>query len=295
MQRHVVIRSQEVEAITPAAFLDYSNGYARQTLIDHNTPVAVHTGYGINNLAPGGAIQRHVRSIEVGYFILEGEVAFSHQGEVFKLGKDDYGIIPPTTSQSWWNLSDQPARWVEMISPQPRPHQDGKVTDLFFLDAEPTPTNPQPPAFGEPLTRLKGHFDLAQMPPHSRLQMPGFRSPNITGVSIKMLLDRMFGASQFTLFMVEFDVGGEAGDHDHPFEESYFFLQGKAIARLDGEEYQVQAGDLVFSGVGGTHGYTNIGDVPMRWIETQSPQPPTEWGFRFESDWQRLVDKLEGD
>ena len=34
-------------------------------------------------------------------------------------------------------------------------------------------------------------------------------------------------AGRLTLFMVEFQPGGEGNIHDHPFEESYFLLRLK--------------------------------------------------------------------
>jgi quercetin dioxygenase-like cupin family protein len=50
-------------------------------------------------------------------------------------------------------------------------------------------------------------------------------------------------AGRLTLFMVEFQPGGEGNVHDHPFEESYFLLSGEAEAILDGKTYSVKAGD----------------------------------------------------
>jgi mannose-6-phosphate isomerase-like protein (cupin superfamily) len=92
--------------------------------------------------------------------------------------------------------------------------------------------------------------------------------------------------------MVEFQPGGDGNVHDHPFEETYFFLSGEADALLDGKPYHVKAGDCVWTGVGSTHGFFNRGSVPVRWIETQSPQPPGQQAFRFPADWAYLSQKL---
>ena len=48
------------------------------------------------------------------------------------------------------------------------------------------------------------------------------------------------------------------------------------------------AGDLVFMGVGASHGFTNTGSVPVRWIEAQAPIPPASDGFFFHEDWRKL-------
>jgi quercetin dioxygenase-like cupin family protein len=143
------------------------------------------------------------------------------------------------------------------------------------------------------------NYDKAsfQVPPayekYSQLQMEGYRGSSIFGISLKMLVDHMLGAQHLTLFMVEFQPGGEGNIHDHPFEESYVLLTGEAEAILDGKTYHVKAGDYVWTGVGGTHGFFNKGTVPVRWIETQTPQPPNQQGFRFPADWAYLAKKLD--
>lgn len=76
--------------------------------------------------------------------------------------------------------------------------------------------------------------------------------------------------------------------HDHPFEEAYFFLEGEIEAELDGQTYQLRAGDLAFAGVGSVHGFHNLGTEPVRWIETQAPQPPARHAYRWVSSWDSL-------
>lgn len=35
------------------------------------------------------------------------------------------------------------------------------------------------------------------------------------------------------------------------------------------------------------HSFRQRGDEPVRWIETQVPQPPTRHQARFKGDWER--------
>jgi mannose-6-phosphate isomerase-like protein (cupin superfamily) len=42
---------------------------------------------------------------------------------------------------------------------------------------------------------------------------------------------------------------------------------------------------VIWTGVGCVHSFANIGEEPVRWIETQAPLPPTKEVFRFERDW----------
>ena len=77
-----------------------------------------------------------------------------------------------------------------------------------------------------------------------------------------MLIDRVFGAELLTMFTVDYEPGGSAQQHDHPFEEAYFFLDGECEAELDGTVHTVRAGDVVFAGVGAVHGFYNNGTGP---------------------------------
>ena len=108
-----------------------------------------------------------------------------------------------------------------------------------------------------------------------------------SGISVKMLLDRNAGADLVTMFTVDYELGGAAQAHDHPFEETYFFLAGEVEAELDGKEYHLRPGDVVFAGVGSVHGFYNVGTERVRWIETQAPQPPARHAYRWIAPWKR--------
>jgi len=115
-----------------------------------------------------------------------------------------------------------------------------------------------------------------------------------SGISVKMLVDRGFGADLLTMFTVDYEPGGAAQSHDHPFEETYFFLAGEVEAELDGQPYTLQAGDVVFAGVGSVHGFWNEGTERVRWIETQAPQPPVRHAYRWAPTWKRFEEELDG-
>lgn len=89
------------------------------------------------------------------------------------------------------------------------------------------------------------------------------------------------------MFTVDYEPGGAAQAHDHPFEEAYVFLAGEIEAELDGEHHTLRPGDVVFAGVGSVHGFYNIGTERVRWIETQAPQPPARHAYRWVASWER--------
>jgi quercetin dioxygenase-like cupin family protein len=94
------------------------------------------------------------------------------------------------------------------------------------------------------------------------------------------------------MFMVEYQPGGVAHPHDHPLEESYVVLSGSVEAVADGARYTLRAGDAFWTGVGCVHAFYNTSESTVRWLETQSPQLPPRYGYRFTRDWEYLKEKL---
>ena len=115
-----------------------------------------------------------------------------------------------------------------------------------------------------------------------------------SGITVKMMIDSDLGAQLSTMFMVQYDAReGVAGGHDHPLEETYLILEGEVDATFDGESYHLVPGDVAWAGVGCVHAFANPADVPVRWLETQAPQPPARHSYRFERDWDYLRDTIE--
>ena len=79
------------------------------------------------------------------------------------------------------------------------------------------------------------------------------------GINVKMMVDSDLGAQLSTMFMVQYDPDGATGPHDHPFEETYFFLEGEAEATFDGKPVVLGAGDIAWAGVGCPHSFRNLG------------------------------------
>jgi mannose-6-phosphate isomerase-like protein (cupin superfamily) len=90
------------------------------------------------------------------------------------------------------------------------------------------------------------------------------------------------------MFMVQYDPDGATGPHDHPFEETYYFLEGHAEATFDDKRYELGPGDVAWAGVGARHSFRNLEGGPLRWLETQAPQPPARYSYRFARDWDYL-------
>jgi quercetin dioxygenase-like cupin family protein len=281
-----------------------SHGLARQIVVGP-AQGAVHTELAVGGFAPGGWLRRHVHSVEESLYVLEGELVIEIAGDVHRLVAGDYSLMPIGTWHALANGGDGEVRWLSVNTPQRLP-PDADRRDTFFskgpFDAADLVERAIRPAFGSPTLRYVGHYDGT--PPQQealRVSDPARgRKPQgmdiallvYSGISVKMLVDRTFGADLLTMFTVDYEIGGAAQAHDHPFEETYFLLTGQVELELDGELHTIRPGDVVFAGVGSVHGFYNIGSERVRWIETQAPQPPARHAYRWAPTWARFEEEI---
>jgi len=269
---HFVSKIDHSSARTPKVFTNHSRGFTRATFVDHAAG-SVHMGVGVCSLSSQGSIDAHLHSFEESFYVLEGKLTLEAGEKTHELGPGDFGLIRTGTPHAWRNSSGAAARWLEMQAPQPRTEDSAAAPDTFF---------PQTPSGGEP--PLLGHFDESQLPkPGGASQMEGFNP--LSGVAIKMFVDRSFGAIHQSLFLIQYMPGAKIDPHDHTFEEAYLILSGRVRAVADGKEYDLGPGDVIWTSVGCVHTFVNAGAEPVRWIETQAPLPPAKEVFRFERDW----------
>jgi quercetin dioxygenase-like cupin family protein len=114
-----------------------------------------------------------------------------------------------------------------------------------------------------------------------------------SGIAVKMLVDQRLDAHLHTMFMVQYQPGGVAHPHDHPFEESYYMLYGEVEVTADDRRYTLYPGDVFWTGVGCVHAFYNTSGKGVRWLETSAPGPPDRHSYRFVRDWDYLTARLE--
>jgi quercetin dioxygenase-like cupin family protein len=284
----------------PQATSVTSHGLSRSVLVGAEQG-AIHTELAVGALDPGGWLQRHFHSFEESLYVLAGELVVEVEERTYQLVSGDYAFMPVGTWHALANPGTEPTRWLSVSSPMRLPPDAGR-RDTFFarerFDLASVAGRALRPPFGDPRLRSVGHYDgtppqaevLALNDP-ARGRTPAGRDTALvvySGISVKMLVDRVFGAELHTMFTVDYEPGGSAQVHDHPFEEAYFFLDGEITAELDGHTHTIRAGDVVFAGVGSTHGFFNTGTGRVRWIETQAPQPPERHSYRWVDHWKRF-------
>ncbi|HYH93169.1 MAG TPA: cupin domain-containing protein [Candidatus Saccharimonadales bacterium] len=296
---HAVGRLDRTLLDEPAPDTATASGLARIALVGPDEG-AVHTDLAAGALQPGGWLAPHVHAFEEALYILEGELLLDLDRRVHRLVRGDFALMPTGVRHALANDGAQPVTFLSLNSPQRQP-RDGVRRDTFFEPAQDVAVmsaDARRPPFGDPSLRWVGHYDgtppqaeaLAVRDPARGRPPAGMDTAILaySGISVKMLVDRVFGADHVTMFTVDYEVGGAAQAHDHPFEEAYVFLEGEIEAELDGEHHTLRAGDVVFAGVGSVHGFYNESGGRVRWLETQAPQPPTRHAYRWWSSWQRF-------
>lgn len=275
---HAVARGSELD------FQAEGDGFTAAVMVGSATG-AQHLEVSICRLEPGASTPATFHAFEESWYVLEGTGQVSVAEITYDVGPDAYGVFPVSVPRLLRG-GPEGMRWMRTRAPQPRTQamREGLPADDWQRG-----TVARRPSDTDPRSRWAGQFTETDMGPYGPLAMPGYHGPNVQNIFVRMLVDEPIGAQHHTLFTVEFGPqakGGQAAsEHYHPFEEGYYLTAGSATGTLDGETVEVSAGDLVWTSVNGTHGFVNSGDVPVRWLEVQSPTPPPAHGFCFLRDW----------
>ncbi len=280
----------KVGTFDPASFAahpkygDGADGLRWSPFVEHSDDT-VHVSYGMMELVPGSDTQVVVQAHETGIFLTDGELEVLRDGRAHRLSAGDFILIPTGIAHAYRNTGTAAARWVEMCAPQPKPPggwQDSWLSGPAVWPAEVSGIDPR-----DRRAPMTGHYDYGQHLP------PQDVAPDLRGFSLRMLMDDVFGAVHFNMFVVSFSEGGICDHHDHPFEEAYYILGGEVDILFDGQEYTLKEGDFAWTGVGAQHAFFPRKGTPVHWLEIQAPQPPVRDGVRFYSPWDYMTNVLK--
>jgi len=244
----------------------------------------------------GGHVDEHVHAFETGLYVLEGEPVLYLDGRGVQLEPGACGALPVGVSHAY--RSEGPALWIEMAAPRPR--LDG--SDTFFLgpapDAAPDRLDVRDPRNRNLFLLGEGQMDLDVLKRGAAVGAPTVSASMATavlaysGIAVKMLVDQRLDAQLHTMFMVDYQPGAVAHPHDHPFEESYYMLEGEVDVVADGDRITLGPGDFFWTAVGCVHAFYEVRGGRVRWLETSAPGPPARHSYRFERDWEYLAERL---
>jgi quercetin dioxygenase-like cupin family protein len=297
---HHVLSADEIALAVPPPYEGHAAGYRRADPVGRHIG-AVHTGFSVCTLEPGGSLDMHVHSFEESFYVLEGRPQLTFDGATWELGPDECGLVPVGVEHAW--RADSACRWLEAHSPAPR--EPGRPPDTFFIGTPAPQGQSSHLDIRDPRTRTffrlgEGQMELDNLKIGAQVDAPTVSASMATallaysGIAVKMLVDQRLGAYLHQLFMVEYEPGGQALPHDHPLEEAYYIVSGEVEAEADGERFTLREGDLFWTGVGCIHAFYNTSGARVRWLETQAPQLPAQYSYRFNRDWDYLAERLRG-
>jgi quercetin dioxygenase-like cupin family protein len=294
-----VQRADDVEPTPPPGLEQYAAGLRRTTLVGRQVG-AVHTGFAFVSLASPGNVGTHLHSTEQSFYILSGTPQLTVDGCTHQLAPNECGLLPVGVPHAWANDSGTEATWLEVNSPAPR--RSGPP-DTFWT-GEPPPSGTfarldiRDPRTGAFFRLGSGEMDVDNLKIGAAVDAPTVSASMATallaysGIAVKMLVDQRLGAVLHTMFMVEYQPGGVAQPHDHPLEETYYVLEGEVETMANDETFVLGPGDVFWTGVGCIHAFYNRSGGRVRFLETQSPQPPSNYSYRFNRDWDYLAERL---
>ena len=287
---HVVRPAAEAKPAEATGWAETATGYRRWSAVGERDG-AVHTGFGVCELDPGGSLPSHLHSFEESFYVVEGEGVVDTPDGSYRLTAGEYGLFQVGVPHRWSNAGREPVRWAEMQSPTPRSRHGDDTYLVPLAEAE----EAGQVDVRDPRTRRYGsitpaHMDVGKQSQEMLAVSASMRTALLvySGITVKMMVDTDLDAQLATMFMVQYAPDGVAGPHDHPFEETYYFLEGEAGATFDGARYTLGPGDVAWAGVGCVHSFRNLGGGPLRWLETQAPQPPSRHSYRYARDWDYL-------
>jgi quercetin dioxygenase-like cupin family protein len=294
MTRYHLIRREEID-LQPA-LPEHSSGLTKASLIGGDTG-ATHTGLWMVELSHGH-VDTHLHSFENSFYVLSGRPVLYLDGRGIRLEPNACGAIPVGVPHAW--RSEERARWIEMASPRPR--GPGEPPDTFWLGPAPE-TEPAPLDLRDPRNRhlfllTPSDMDIDRLKRGAKVDEPKVSASMATaalaysGITVKMLVDKRLDAQLQTMFMVGYQPGAVAHPHDHPFEESYYMLEGEVDVVADGVRHTLRPGDVFWTATGCSHAFYETQGGRVRWLETSAPAPPPRYSYRFERDWDYLVERL---
>ena len=187
-----------------------------------------------------------------------------------------------------------------MHAPQPR--MNGNADDTFFIGPPAKETTEQLD-IRDPRSRhlfrvADSDIELESLRVGARVDAPTVSASMATallaysGIAVKMLVDQRLDAQLSTMFLVEYQPGEWRIPTTILSKSPISCSKGRLKPSRMARSTCCARGDIMWTGVGCVHAFYNKSNRTVRWLETQSPQPPARHSYRFNRDWEYLKEKL---
>ena len=288
---HRLVRREEIEL--EAALPGHSRGLTRAVLVGAATG-SVHTGLTLVELEDG-YVDTHVHSFESSFFVLEGEPVLYLDGRGVRLVSER---VRRTSRRPAPRLAERRPRPLDrggLAAPAPSRAAARHVLPRRRTGRPPGELDLRDPRNRHLFLLSDDDMDVARLCAGMRSSEPKVSASMATaallysGITVKMLVDKRLDAQLHTMFMVGYQPGAQALPHDHPFEESYYMLEGEVDVVADDTRYTLYPGDVFWTAVGCIHAFYETKGGTVKWLESSAPGPPDRHSYRFERDWESLL------
>ncbi|KMO83640.1 cupin domain-containing protein [Mycolicibacterium chlorophenolicum] len=93
------------------------------------------------------------------------------------------------------------------------------------------------------------------------------------GVRVAPFLNHEQGATHLSVALVELQPGATVPGHRHPFEESFFVLEGNPLVAIADKRYALKPHDFGLVPFAAGHAWNNPSDTPARFLRVHTPHP----------------------
>ena len=233
-----------------------------------------------------GHIESHVHSYEAGFYVLEGEPVLYLDGRGVRLEPGACGVIPvgaphafraagPASGSRWSRRG--PGRTGATRSSSARRRTPSRSRSTCAIRAT---------AISSCSARARWtSTSSGTAPPSAHRRSPRAWRPRCSPTAVSP--SRCWSTSASTRNCTRcswstYQPGAVAQPHDHPFEESYYMLEGEVDVVADGDRHTLRPGDFFWTAAGCIHAFYETQGGRVRWLETSAPGPPARHSYRFE-------------
>lgn len=93
------------------------------------------------------------------------------------------------------------------------------------------------------------------------------------GLTVSRILGSEQGATHLAAAISRLEARGRVAGHEHPFEESFFVLEGRVVVTIADVAYDLGEGDFGYVPLGVPHAWSNPFQQPAGWLRVRAPVP----------------------
>lgn len=92
------------------------------------------------------------------------------------------------------------------------------------------------------------------------------QDPSVKGAGMKKVIGAEEGWEDYVMRIVKLEPNGNSFDHQHPWPHINYYIKGKGILTIEGEEFEVKEGGYSYVPAGKQHQWRNESDEVFEFI-----------------------------